>query len=96
MRYRVTMSIESVTAELSKAKDDGHLVSIHMHDGSMTEYAEILDFPKGNGHARVWVQPYRVLSGARLVTRGRRSQLTINKISYLTIHRDKRVPLDAE
>jgi hypothetical protein len=88
------MSIEGVTAELSKAMDDRLLVTIRMHDGSMTEYAQVLEFPNGEGHARVWVQPYRILSGSRLAKRGRRSQLTINKIDYITVHRDKLVPSD--
>jgi hypothetical protein len=86
------MSTEGVTAELSNARNAGHLVTIRMHDGSMTEYAQVLEFPKVDGHARVWVQPYRVLSGSRLVTKGRRSQITINQINYVTIHRDKVVP----
>ena len=92
MRYRGVMSIEGVTAELEKAMNVGYLATIHMHDGSMTEYAAVVEFPKSDGHARVWVQPYRVLSGSRLVTKGRRSQLTINQISYLTTHTDKPVP----
>lgn len=86
------MTAESVTTELSNARESGCLVTIHMHDGSMTEYAAVIDFPKGDGHARVRIQPYRVLSGSRLVTKGRRAHITINQISYVTLHRDKVVP----
>ncbi len=63
-----------------------------MHDGSMTEYAAVVGFPKGDGHRKVWVQPHRVLSGSRLAPRGRRAQLTINQIDYVTIHLDKVLP----
>ncbi len=87
-----TMSIEGVTADLSKAHESASLITIHMHDGSMTEYAGVVDFPKSDGHARVRIQPYRLLSGARLVTKGRRAHLTINQIDYITVYPDKMVP----
>lgn len=91
-RYCVGMSTENTMSELAQIRETGHLATIRMHDGSMTEYAEVVDFPKGDGHARVRIQPYRVLSGSRIVARGRRMQLTINQIDYITVHRDKTVP----
>jgi len=87
------MSIASVLTELTEAHSTGNLVSIHMHDGALIEYAEIVDFPKpGTGPKKVRVQPYRVLSGSRLSKRGTRRNLTINQIAYVTVLRERSAP----
>ena len=93
-RYRGYMHVDEVTADLERAHEERCLASIHMHDGSMTEYAAVVGFPAGEGHRRVWIQPHRVLSGSRLTPKGRRAQLTINQIDYVTIHRDKVLPTE--
>ncbi len=87
------MSIAAVISELTEAHNAGSLVSIHMHDGVLIEYAEVVDFPKpGTGPEKVRVQPYRVLSGSRLSKRGTRRHLTINQIAYVTVLEERPVP----
>lgn len=86
------MSIESVTSELSMAKENGWLTSIHMHNGKLIEYAEIVDFPTvDGGPALVSIRTYRLLSGRRFVLKRRRHDLTMSHISYADLHQDKPV-----
>ncbi len=87
------MSIASVMTELTEAQDTGSLVSIHMHDGVLFEYASVVDFPRpGTRPEKVRVQPYRVLSGSRLSKRGTRRNLTINQIAYVTVLPERSAP----
>lgn len=87
------MSIASVMTELTEAQNTGCLVSIHMHDGVLIEYAAVVDFPSpGTRPEKVRVQPYRVLSGSRFSKRGTRRNLTINQIAYVTVLRERSAP----
>ena len=87
------MSIETVKAELSMAMANGWLTSIHMHDGRLVEYAEIVALPEDdNAPAVVQVRTYRLLSGPRFVPMKKPHDLTISHISYADMHQDKPVP----
>ncbi len=87
------MSIETVKAELSMAKANGWLTSLHMHDGRLIEYAEIMDLPgDDSAPALVRIQTYRILSGPRFIPMKKPHDVTISHISYADLHQDKPAP----
>jgi hypothetical protein len=87
------MSIETVKAELSMAKANGWLTSLHMHDGRLIEYAEIMDLPDDDSApALVRIQTYRILSGPRFIPMKKPHDVTISHISYADLHQDKPAP----
>ena len=87
------MSIESVTSELSMAMENGWFTSIHMHNGNLIEYAEIVGFPDADdGPALVSIRTYRLLSGPRFVLKRKQHDLTMSHISYADLHQDKPAP----
>jgi hypothetical protein len=88
------MSIESVKSELSMARANGWLTSIHMHDGRIIEYAEILEFPDSDdAAAAVRIRTYQVLSGPRIIPKKKPHDLPISHISYADLHQDKPAPI---
>ncbi len=88
------MSIESVRSELSMAKANGWLTSIHMHDGELIEYAEIIEFLEvDSARPLVRIATYRILSGQRPVPKKKPHDLTMSHISYADLHHDKPVPV---
>ncbi len=87
------MSVESVRSELAMAKANGWLTSIHMHNGDLVEYAEIMEFPNSEATpALVRIRTYRILSGHRLMPKKRPHDLTMSHISYADLHQDKPAP----
>jgi hypothetical protein len=88
------MSIESVKSELSMAMANGWLTSIHMHDGRIMEYAEILDFPDSDdAPAAVSIRTFQMLSGKRMIPKKKPHDLPISHISYADLHQDKPAPV---
>ena len=87
------MSIESVKSELTMAVSNGWLTTIHMHNGQLIEYAEILEFPDTDGSATlVRIQAYKLLSGQRLIPQKKPYDLVMSHISYADLHQDKPAP----
>ena len=87
------MSVETVKAELSMAMANGWLTSIHMHDGRIIEYAEIMELPEADtAPAVVQIRTYKVLSGPRFIPNKRPHDITISHISYADLHQDKPAP----
>ena len=87
------MSIETVSAELLRAQENGWLATIRMHNGEFVEYAEVLEFlDEEDGPALVRIQRYTLLSGARLVPKAKPQSVTLSHISYATLHPDKVAP----
>jgi hypothetical protein len=87
------MSIETVKSELAMAKSNGWLTTIHMHNGQLVEYAEIMEFPNtGQSPALVRIQTYKLLSGQRFVPKKKPHDLTMSHISYADLHQDKPAP----
>ncbi len=75
------------------AKSNGWLTSIHMHDGRIIEYAEIMEFSDtGDSPASVRIRTYQILSGQRLVPKKKPHDLTTSHISYADLHQDKPAP----
>jgi hypothetical protein len=75
------------------AKAKGWLTSLHMHNGQLIEYAEILEFPEtGEPPALVRIQTYRILSGHRLIPKKKPHTLSMSHISYADLHLDKPAP----
>lgn len=88
------MSIESVRSELSMAEANGWLTSIHMHDGELIEYAEIIEFLEVDGaRPLVRIRTYQILSGPRFVPKKKPHDLTMSHISYADLHHDKPAPV---
>ena len=87
------MSIETVKSELAMAKLNGWLTTIHMHNGQLIEYAEIMEFPDtGDSPASVRIRSYQILSGPRLVPKKKPHDVTMSHISYADLHQDKPAP----
>jgi hypothetical protein len=88
-----SMSIETVSAELFTAQENGWLTTIRMHNGEFVEYAEVVEFlDEGDGPTLVRIQRHTLLSGARLVPKAKPQNLTLSHISYATLHPDKVAP----
>jgi|GEM_PF-5697260 len=89
----VSMSIETVVDELSRAQENGWLTTIRMHNGEFVEHAEVVEIlDESDGPTLVRIQKYTLLSGARLVPKAKPQNLTLSHISYATLHPDKVVP----
>jgi len=87
------MSIETVRSELSMAMSNGWLTSIHMHDGRLIEFAEIMEFSEAeDSPVSVRIRTYQLLTGQRLVPKRKPHDLTMSHISYADLHQDKPAP----
>jgi hypothetical protein len=88
------MSIENVKAELSMAKANGWLTSIHMHGGQLIEYAEIIEFSDTDqSPATVRIRTYNLLSGLRVIPKRKAYDIAVSHISYADLHQDKPAPI---
>jgi hypothetical protein len=87
------MSIETVRSELTMAESNGWLTSIHMHNGQIIEYAEIMEFPEtDNPQTLVRIRTYKLLSGPRLIPHKKPHDIIMSHISYADLHQDKPAP----
>lgn len=75
------------------AQANGWLTSIHMHDGRLIEYAEIMEFSDmGESQPTVRIRTYQILSGKRYIPKRKPHDLIMSHISYADLHQDRPAP----